>query len=232
MNQTPPLPQITSVDSLPPSSTSPIVVATTTDRLRITADSDDSSKKNLVSDIVFTRLPNTGCLTSYWDGHPAEEYTLSLRQWWEMVPDSYSKLGHGDTFTRSYSISTGYSATDTQTLSAELGVEAEGLSAKISAEFSNSVTLTTQETATETHEYTNDEPNTVKVIALYKLMSEIVALDNTGSVIPTNRGRKGNVEWFDDGGYQSGANLYYDVVQQTLPSIYTSLASASFPVTS
>lgn len=141
-------------------------------------------------------------------------------------------LNYGDTFTRSFTISTGYSETGIQTLSAELGVEVEGLSAKLSEDFSTAITLTTQPTVTEEVEFANDESGQVRVMALYQLMSEIVALDESGLVIPVNRGRKGEVEWYDDGGYDSGANLYYGLVQQNLPLIYTSVSSASFPVAS
>jgi hypothetical protein len=232
MSQTPPLPQITSVDSIPPGKTDPVVVSTSSDRLRQMADSDNSSKKNLVSDIPGQALPNTGTFIGFWDSNPIEDYTLSIRQWWEMVPDSYTKLDKGDFFKRSFTVSTGVSDSATQTLCAELGIEAEGLSAKISAEFSNTVVISSQNTVTEEHDYTNDIPNTVRVMALYQLKSELVALDSNGAVIPTSRGRKGEIEWFDDGGYRSGALLSYPVVQQTLPSIVTSQVSAYFPINS
>lgn len=230
MSQSPPVPQITSLISLPPTKTDPVIVATTKDRLRITADSDNSSKKNLVSDTPGVQLSGTGKLLNYWDGLPEEEYTLTLRQWWEIIPNSYNILNHDDKFKRTFTVSTGYSETATQTLAAELGVEAEGLSAKLSAEFSTSITLTTQTTETEEHEYTNDQSGKIRVIALYKLMSEIVALDKNGVVIPASRGRKGEVEWYDHDGYTSGAFLYYESVQQNLSSIFTSVASAYFPI--
>jgi hypothetical protein len=121
---------------------------------------------------------------------------LTLRQYWRQVPATYTHVFPGDGYTKSYSVSHGVSTTDSQTLSAELGIAVEGLSAKLSTSFSHSVTVTDE--TTEQTSYTVGAPATgIRVWVLWQLIQEIVALDPSGNVLPrvVKDHDRGDVNW-------------------------------------
>lgn len=215
----PAFPPILSLYQQLPEQSDPKVVSTSTKRLALYADSDEDSKNAYVGDQAGVAAPGlTAFLETYWDGKPASDYTLTMRQYWRMVPGTYTLVQPGGSFTRSYQVTTGISTTDTDTLSAELGISGDGLSASVSASFSHSVT-TSEETIVKTTVSAGAPPDgSQRVWVLWQLVDEIVALDPSGNVLVANQGRKGNVAWNGQGRQSNGAFLSYKNVQQAFPS--------------
>lgn len=184
-----------SLDDDGPDESDPVVVSTSTDRLLLFADSDESSACAYVSDVPGQILYQGGpCLADYWGGTARPEYALTLRNFWKKVPGTYTRVYPGDEFSQKYTVSHGISTTDSQSLSAEFGVEAEGLSAKVSATFEHSVTITDETSEEKTFTVAAPSEGFVRAWALYQLMAEIVGLDQNGNIISTTVGR-GDVTW-------------------------------------
>lgn len=101
----------------------------------------------------------------------------------------------------------GVTTTDSQSITAEIGIAAKGLSAGLSATFSHSVEITDQQT--QTTQFNIDPPASgVRVWVLWDLMYEFsIVYPNTDSPIPTGVYR-GDVDFTDDKHY-SGAYLSY-----------------------
>jgi hypothetical protein len=191
----PPLPPITGTNDQLPNQTDPVVVSTTADRLKIYADSDIDSNGGYVVDTpnLDPTLPD---LLNYWSGLGPAPYTLTLRQYWRQVPGTYTQVYPGDGYTKAYAVTHGVSTTDSETLGAELGVAGEGLSVKLTASFSHSVTVS--EETTEQTTYTVGAPSTgIRVWVLWQLVQEVVALDPSGSVLPKSvpAHDHGDVNW-------------------------------------
>ena len=123
-------------------------------------------------------------LLEYWDKGAPIDYTLTLRQYWRMVPNTFTHINPGGGFKKNYTVTHGISTTDSHTISAELGCEAKGLSAKISASFTHSVTVSDEKA--EQTEFSAGAPadGQVRVWVLWQLIDEIVALDPNGNIIP------------------------------------------------
>lgn len=228
----PPLPKISSLDEELPQQSTPVVVATSSERLCLFANSDNSSRNAWISDIPGQKIPGSDAvLAKYWDDGPPRQYTLTLRHYWRQVPGSYTRVNPGDSFDQKVTITHGVSTTDTESLSAELGVQAGGLSAKVTATFEHSVSVTDEVSVEKT--YAVDAPATgmVRVWLLWQLVDEIVALDSQGNVIPVSDGREGDVWWTFSSPfpYKSGAFLSYPNVQQAFPSENYVPAQADFP---
>ena len=218
----PPFPTIQSINDQIPIQSLPAVVSTSATRLAIWANSDESSTTAYTGDIAGAdgAAPGqTAYLETYWDGQPAANYTLTMRQYWLQVPGTYTLIQPGGSFTKSFDLSHGISDTDSETISAELGVSVDGLSASVTATFSHSVTTSTEASVTTT--YTAGPPldGYQRVWVLWQLIDELVALDPNGNVISNpNPLRKGNVAWNGKGRKSNGAFLSYTTLQQAFPS--------------
>ena len=215
------LPAIPKPDSLmwqPPQQSTPIVQSRSeTGRLMLSANADSHGWQEMVPDIPKERNPIKGgaTLLSYWPGFQASQYTLTLREYWALVPLTYTHVYPGGSFTKGYETSYGISTTDQLTISAELGVSVGELGAKLSAQFSHSVT--TSETKSETTIYNVGAPaeGFVRVWMLWQLVDELIALGPDGKII-TNPTKRGDVDWSQHG--PSGAYLSYLKLDQPFPS--------------
>jgi hypothetical protein len=176
------------------------------------ADADSHDWQQWVPDVPS---PPDGPLLNFWDGAPPAAYALTMRSYWVLVPQTYTQVARGGKFEKQYTTSSGIATTDSQTLSAELGVDIDGLGAKISAEFSHSVTTSEQQQQTTTYDVTNDTGGATRVWMLWQLIDEVIALDSNGNLI-SNPTRHGDVNWAEHA--PSGAYLYYKNLHQLFPS--------------
>lgn len=232
--QLPPVPAITSLNDALPQESDRIVLGTSTSRLNIWANSDNSSKETWVPDVPNANPSTAPALLNYWDGQPPAEYTLTMRQYWRQVDSSYTRIPEGNSMSISYTKTYGISTTDSQSISAELGVEAGGLSAKVTAEFSHSVTTSQETSETKTISVASPGAGMIRVWLAWQLVDEIVALDRSGNTIPFgdngSSNRKGEILWVKiPFSYDSGAWVYYKAVQQTFPSSNVIYAQKDFP---
>ena len=229
-SQYPPFPTL-DPNQAPPATSELITVATSNQRLNLYAISDNSTWQEWVSDIPMTRIPiSPGVLVNFWEGVTPPSYTLHLRSYWLQVPDSHAVVYPGDTYTRSVTETHGLSATDSKTISAELGVEFEGLSAKISATFEQSVTVSSDVSVSQT--YSVEPPQTgARVWVLWQLVNQIAALDSSGNVITSDVFGKGDVSWDanNSSGRVSGAFLCYPSPMMDIPSDIFMPQQADFP---
>ncbi|HEX4302137.1 MAG TPA: hypothetical protein VHZ78_05060, partial [Rhizomicrobium sp.] len=233
MAQLPDVPPIVSLHEKPPPESARRVVGTTATRLKIFANSDNTSKTAWVDDTPVPLAAPHGLrvgdgtpatLVNYWDGGPAAPYTLTMRQYWQLVDGSYTQIPEGGSLSITISQTTGISTTDTESISAELGITGGGLSATMSATFSHSVTTSQENTLSKTMSVGPPPPGMIRVWVCWQLVDELVALDAGGNVIPSNEGpdgtssRKADICWFGGLGWVSGAYVYYPNVQQLFPS--------------
>ena len=230
----PPVPTITSINQAPPAESPRLVLSTSGDRLALYADSDNSSRNAWVADTPGQALGRSAAvLRNYWGDGPARAYTLTLRRFWKQVDGAFTIVGPGSTYQKEYTVTHGVSVEDSQTLSAELGVEVGGLSAKITASFTHSVT-TSDETSEQTTYTVAGVDGKQRAWALYQLVDELVALDGNGNVISGSGLPEGDVSWFEGADFPfkivSGAFLSYKTVQQTFPSQTFVASQADFPL--
>ena len=229
----PAFPVITGLMYQPPQQSVPEVVSTSTTRINLSANSDNSSMLEWVADIPGVACPiSPAVLVNYWGGTAPVEYTLTLRQYWSLVDSQV--IPTGTTYQKTYTQMYGIQTTDSDTISAELGVSGDGLSAKVSASFTHTVEITNQQTVTT--EYTVDAPAAgySKVWILWQLVAEIVALDSNGNIIPSippSQNGEGDVNWFSGAPFApvSGAYLSYPTVQQPFPSSTFRQQTQDFP---
>lgn len=208
-------------------------MGTSTARIRLFADSDNSGKQAWVDDIPNSGNPVGAVLLNYWDGNPPADYTLTHRQFWRLVDGSYTRLPEGNSKTISYTKTVGISETDTETISAEMGVDAGGLKSKLSATFSHSVTTSTQQSQTMTESVAAPDKGKIRVWMAWQLCDEIVALDRNGNLIPSgdkggDNNRKAEIRWFILSG-DSGAWVWYKSARTVFPSDTIIYAQADFP---
>ena len=212
------LPQLPIIESIlwkAPSQTTPVDQATSNDRLKLYANADSHDWQEYVPDQVASDSSIPGVLVNYWDGQPPAAYTLTLRSYWQLIPSTYTQVSSGGGFEKEYTTTVGISNTESSTLSAELGVEVEGLSAKISASFTSSVTTTSETQETTKYTVGSPEKGYTRVWMLWQLVDELVALDPQGKIV-SNPTRRGDVNWSQHN--QSGAYLSYQNLHQHFPS--------------
>jgi len=204
----PPLPKIESLDWQPPDHTDPVEVGHTPldVRLHIFADADNANYQDWVVDVPtsegFPRLNN------WWSGcEPPSPRQLVLRQFWRYVPNTYTQVYPGNTFSKSWEYTHGVSTTDSQSITIEIGFEGKGLSAGLSATFGHSVTVTDE--SKETTQYTVGPPpdGSIRVWLLWDLRYQMLLVDRDRKVVPATTYR-GDVGFSDDRHY-SGAYLNY-----------------------
>ena len=100
-------------------------------------------------------------------GPPA--YQIVWRRYWKKLCECV--VAPGQTFKRAFSATKGISETETESLVNELGVEHEGISAKLSEGFSRSITIESSTTVTEEHQFQNTKPAPV-YFGLWQLVDE------------------------------------------------------------
>jgi len=214
MNRTdmPPFPPITSLmEELPDQTDSVFISLSNQQRLLMYAMSLHYSKiQGWVSDTInHMNDVNPGVILRSWgDGCEPTTYNLQLRAYWQQVPNTYTHVNPGGGFSKTYTSSHGITTTDSQTISAELGLEGGGLSAKITATFGHTVE-TSQQTSEQT-EYTVGAPDNgfVRVWVLWQLVHEIVAWDDGGLLIPSSVGSAGTGDVFFTNPPGGGAARY------------------------
>lgn len=222
-----PLPIIQGPMWLPPGQTAPSVVGTIPGRLMIYANADSHDWQQYVPDV-----PNPdgagGNLLNYWDGTPPQaNYVLTMRSYWALVPNTYTHVNPGGSFQKEFSTTAGISTTDAETISAELGVGVDGLSAKLSVELSHSVTTSSSQTETTTYNVGAPADGFTRVWMLWQLVDEIVALDPATGDVVANPTRRGDVNWSEHN--PSGAFLNYTNLHQHFPSAIHIPVQKDFP---
>lgn len=230
----PDVPIIASLNWAPPAESDRIVLEVSNERLLIWANSDNSGTEEFVFDQPQQDpgpLVTTGYLVNYWDGQPEPAYTLTHRQFWRLV--HYTNLPEGNSQSIKYSQTTGISETDSESLSAEMGASAGGLSAKISATFSHSITTSNEDTQENTINVAAPDKGMIRVWLAWQLCDEIVALMPDGSTLPVGdqgtKNRKADVQWAGLTGAVSGAWMYYKTAQTSFPSDTIIYSQQDFP---
>lgn len=179
----PPIPVPKSVLDQPPKFSDRIVVATNpTEKLLLWWDYDHGDIQFWIPNVVgaqFGGLP--GSTINYFYGPPIPDYTLTYRRYWQQL--DYQAMGAGTSYNAVEQITHGVSTTDSQSLSAELGVEGAGLSAKLTATFEHSVTIADETTVTKTWAVDAAPANTVNVWVFWQLVEEFVALGSNGLAV-------------------------------------------------
>lgn len=226
----PPLPDIPGLNWEPPNQTPPVVQKTSPTRVKIRADCDIHDWQEDMNDMPGGDGAAAGQVMSYWDGNPQANYVATLRSYWALVPNTYTQVTPGNTYTKSYTTTYGISETDAQSLSATLGVEVKGISASLTAEFSHSVTTSTE--SSETTQYTVGGPaeGQTRVWMLWQLVDEFCLIDpNTNDVI-ANTTRRADVNWSQH--HPTGAYVYYVDPDQHFPSATLVPITKDFPTPS
>jgi hypothetical protein len=202
----PEFPNIDSVNWAPPSQTQPVEVSRTRTKLMIYADADNANYQ----DFVWDEPTSSGAprLNNWWgnDSKP-QDHELVLRHFWRMVPGTFTHLSPGTRLQQSWQYTHGVSTTDSQSITAQVGISAEGVSAGLSATFSHSVTISDQQT--QTTQFNVDPPTAgTRVWVLWDLMYEM-AVVKPGTFTPIPAGTyRGDVDFSNDDHY-SGAYLNY-----------------------
>lgn len=223
----PPFPDIPGLNWLPPSQTPPVVRGTNPGRIKIFCDADSHDWTEYMNDIPGGDNAAAGQVQSYWDGQPPANYVATLRSYWALVPGSYTQVTPTNTFQKSYTATYGISQTDAQSIAASLGVEVEGLSASITAEFSQSVTTSSETSETTTYTVPGPAEGLTTVWMLWQLVDELCMIDPATGTIMANRNRRANVNWSDHNA--SGAYTWYNDFDQHFPSSTLIPLTKNFP---
>jgi hypothetical protein len=111
---------------------------------------------------------------------PLPEYSLAYRLYW--LQTTYQQVSGPQSFLYKAEVIEGMSQTDSVSISAELGVDVEGLSAALSVTFEHSITITTETKVS--HDYEINVPaGKIGVWILWQLVEEIIAVDSSGKQI-------------------------------------------------
>ena len=206
-NSLPPFPVIESLSWAPPETSDAVEIARLTGPLRIRADADNADYADDVSD--YPASDGAPRLNNWWDGHePAGPRALVVRHYWKMVPGTFTHLSGGTSLDKSWAYQHGISTTDSQSITATMGLSSEGLSASLSGTLSHSVTISDQQTQTTQFNVAAPGPGQVRVWMLWDLIYEFAIVNQrTGEIIPSGTYR-GDVDFTDDDHY-SGAYLNY-----------------------
>jgi hypothetical protein len=229
----PPFPEIVSVLAGLPDQSAPITLSTSADRLLLWANSDNSSKMMWVSEVPGQANPmSPATIANFWPGVSLPPYVLTLRRYWQQVPGAFTLIQADGSFEQTYTVTTGISETDSETLGAELGVSGDGLSAKISASFTHSVTTSLETSVSTTFKAGAPAAGFQRVWVLWQLIDEIVALTPDGSVLTTAVLGEADIEWVAGVPFlgTSGAFLNYQNTRQTFPTSMLMPQQKDFPL--
>jgi hypothetical protein len=173
-----------------PSDSPRIVVSTTKEKLNVLWDCDDNSSQFYVIDpdpsnsVVSNNAQPSSVMIEWWGGRP--DYTLTMRRYWTIA--DWTQVVYADTYTKSLTETYGVSTTETTSLSAEIGVEFEGLSAKMTQTFETSTTISSESTTTEEWQFKNEEKGSIAYAILWQLVEEFAALDANAKYVSWPRG--------------------------------------------
>lgn len=208
----PPFPVI-NLNEQPPEQSDRITLGTSSARLGLRFDSMHSSDGGMVDDTLWRHFPNSDwVIEGYDEGSSRPDYTLTLRRYWQRV--DWTQVPALGSFERTYDAQYGLSTTTTQSISAELGVSVDGLGASLTADFSETVTISTQESVST--KYTATAPaNEIVVWVIWQLVDEIVALKPDGTPVTAGQVATGTVTSSAPGDHD--AWLYIDQPVTTLP---------------
>jgi hypothetical protein len=177
-----PLPTIpipASPGDLPPDVSPPIVIGTTEEQLMYYWDWDHGNVQIWIpGPPAPQQIPGHGMTDSFYGPFPT--YTLTHRRYWTQV--DYQQVSGAGHYTRSETTTEGMSSTESSSISAELGVGVDGLSAKLSATFEQSITVSQESTVTNSWAVTGTAGQTT-IWILWQLIDEFVALDANGNVV-------------------------------------------------
>jgi len=202
----PPFPTIDGLDWAPPLTTGYTQIGRTSGPLRIRADADNAG----YADDVWDYPSDSGAprLNNWWEGgEPPGPRSIMAAQYWRLVPNTFTHLSAGTSLEKSWSYQHGVSSTDSESLTATMGIQAEGLSAGLSATFSHSVTISDQQTQTTQYSVGSTPEGKVRVWMLWDLIYEFSLVRADGRIIPAGTYR-GDVDFSNDDHY-SGAYLNY-----------------------
>lgn len=103
-----------------------------------------------------------------------ENCTIRYGRYWKRV---YTEvIANGIGYTREVTTASGSSVTDAQTLSSELGVSFQGLSAQLSSSLQHSVTVTQETTATNTYNI-SAPAGKMAVFSIWQLVERYTIVD-------------------------------------------------------
>jgi hypothetical protein len=166
----PPIPKPANADDTPDSPSASIIVATNdATKLLLWYNSKHSSDEGWVD--------STHEIGPWYSGLPPN-YQLQYRRYWQLL--DYQRMGGGVSFDKTVSVTNGVSTTDAVSMSAELGIVEDGLSAKLSTTFSHSVTVSESQTVSYTWQATG-APGKITVFILWQLCEEFIAVDESGN---------------------------------------------------
>jgi hypothetical protein len=211
----PDLPVIDSINWAPPAESDHMEVVRRTMPLIIRGDADNSSHWDNVWDIEKKGQNVSPRLNNWWGpDHTPAGHQFVLRQYWKLVPGTFLHLMPGTRVQKTWQYTHGISTTDSQSITAQVGISADGISAGLSTTLSHSVTINDQQT--ETTEYSVDPPPSgTRVWALWDLTYEFI-IAHSGTVNPIPAGTyRGDVDFHDDDHY-SGAYLNYNWTYKTV----------------
>lgn len=225
----PPVPVIDSVNWRPADSTDPVVIASSDLRLLLMANSAHHKWFAWVADQPNSTTAASPNFIGYSDNvnnNKVLDYTVKLRSHLVVIPGSYTVVANPDSTTITCSVTYGTSTTNTNSISAELGVTAGGLSTALNVAFSTEVTVST-ETSTTVSRTVEAPPGMTRVWVMWQVVDEIVALAPGDTKVLDNSGRKGWANFAGEG--PDDAFLGYQTVQQFFPSEYYLVGFKDFP---
>lgn len=195
----PPVPKPANPNDLP-SDSEPIILSTSDWKLNLWWDDDHTSTRFWVADKMTPdgqqgNAYSRNNVVWYYGDHP--DYLLTCRRFWKRA--DFQILASGISFSKTLTMTYGISRTETETLSAEFGVEVGALSAKVSATFEKSITISTETTETKEWQYPAPPEGKTAVWILWQLVDEIVALDANNNPVSWPYGQCGCELYFPPG---------------------------------
>jgi hypothetical protein len=111
---------------------------------------------------------------------PVPQFRLVLDRLWRAVFPTPIRLDGRQKYDYEVRIKNGMSTTNTETISAEIGVSVKGLSARVSRTLSKSITISSERETTEQFHFTVDDGETI-VWTLWQLVDRFGVVDADGN---------------------------------------------------
>lgn len=172
----PPIPLPTGPDDLPPAVSPSIVVSTNDIPLFIYFWGDEGPDHGSYFAVTTANTPPLSLSPSF----PSPSRIAYNRYW--LNAGNYIIVGP-QTFSQSITTTEGMSVTDSTTLSAEVGVAVGDLSAKLSATTSHSVTISNDQSQTQTYTLPETPAGKTCVYTLWQLVDEFILVDGNNNPI-------------------------------------------------